>query len=155
MCCKHLSKRVRAWWADDIRRYFPHVRTARLMPNHTLMYLVEPLTLGLCLLNNPSYLFYLFLTELHITAAPIFLQPTRLRRAYDGNHPLTCNPRQRKLRRRTSLLLRQSFDLLHDRLVLVKVLTLEFRDRTPEIVLCKVVRRRVIEVIYQPAMTQR
>jgi len=58
------------------------------------------------------------------------------------------------LRRRAPLPPRQLLHLLHNRLVPVEILALEFRHRAPEIVGREVVGRGVVEVVDEPAVAE-
>lgn len=78
----------------------------------------------------------------------------RLRRPRDGNHTLRRNPRKRNLRCFASLTLSQFLDLGHDGFVLIEVLALEFGNGTTEVVRGKIIRRVVLEVVYEPAMAE-
>ena len=85
-----------------------------------------PIPLGLGRINDAPHLRLLLLSQIDISRRPILLQTRRLRRAWNGNEPLSRDPRQRYLRKRAALANSQLLDLFHDGLVFVEVLALEF-----------------------------
>ena len=98
------------------------------MPHHSLHLLTIPVPLRLQRVQNIAHLFLLLFCQFHIPRREVFLKTLRLRRPGNRNHALSNDPRQRNLRQRAALTLRERLDLRDDFLVVVEVLALEFGD---------------------------
>lgn len=96
------------------------------MPNHRLVSLRVPVPRGLCSVNDLPHLLLFLVRKRNLPRGKVVGEPMSLGRAWDRNHALSCNPRERNLAQTTSTLVGKLLDLVGDRSVLVEGLSLEF-----------------------------
>ena len=95
------------------------------MPNHRPERFVEPVSNGLCTINDDAHLRLLLLGQNNIAGSPVLFQSVALGSPGNGDKTLGGNPGERNLGRGTSFPLCKFLDFFHNCFVLVEVLALE------------------------------
>ena len=79
----------------------------------------------------------LFLRERDVPRGKVVGEPVRLRRAWNGNHSLGCNPCERNLAQAASPLVGELLDLVGNRPIFVEGLSLELGGCGPDVRRCQ------------------
>ena len=97
-----------------------------LVANHRLVGRSISVSVWLSSINDLAHLLLFLRGQLNIPRCPVLLQASGLGSSWDSNHSLGSNPSECDLADFAALASSDSLDCLHNFLVLVEVLALEF-----------------------------
>jgi len=99
--------------------------TTPLVADQGLVFFTISIAVGFDRIDELSHFFLFVICQHNVSGGPILFQPLRFGRAWDCYHALCSNPSQCNLGHRATLLDSQSFNLIHDRFVLVEIFALK------------------------------